>query len=193
MSLYLLHLDCKFKTQKVNPKIVSQLLENPRFPQLTSLLASYQNETMAAGIAAMNQNITFVRSLLMGQANLHPEQAEAAKTAATDLQAMQTPAIFADTNAIQNLFMQIVRDLKDPTMSNLKDSKAATAEVLEQLRKELSKGQDAVDLSSLTASDMSAAIMKMLSGADVPEETMSALSESLTTLFSDLKVNSHDE
>ena len=27
-------------TQKVNPKIVSQLLENPRFPQLTSLLAS---------------------------------------------------------------------------------------------------------------------------------------------------------
>lgn len=180
-------------TQKVNPKIVSQLLENPRFPQLTSLLASYQNETVAAGIAAMNQNITFVRSLLMGQANLHPEQAEAAKTAATDLQAMQTPAIFADTNAIQNLFMQIVRDLKDPTMSNLKDSKAATAEVLEQLRKELSKGQDAVDLSSLTASDMSAAIMKMLSGADIPEETMSALSESLTTLFSDLKVNSHDE
>ena len=180
-------------TQKVNPKIVSQLLENPRFPQLTSLLASYQNETVAAGIAAMNQNITFVRSLLMGQANLHPEQAEAAKTAATDLQAMQTPAIFADTNAIQNLFMQIVRDLKDPTMSNLKDSKAATAEVLEQLRKELSKGQDAVDLSSLTASDMSAAIMKMLSGADVPEETMSALSESLTTLFSGLKVNGHDE
>ena len=180
-------------TQKVNPKIVSQLLENPRFPQLSSLLASYQNETMAAGIAAMNQNITFVRSLLMGQANLHPEQAEAAKTAATDLQAMQTPAIFADTNAIQNLFMQIVRDLKDPTMSNLKDSKAATAEVLEQLRKELSKGQDAVDLSSLTASDMSAAIMKMLSGADVPEETMSALSESLTTLFSGLKVNGHDE
>ena len=180
-------------TQKVNPKIVSQLLENPRFPQLVSLLASYQNETVAAGIAAMNQNITFVRSLLMGQANLHPEQAEAAKTAATDLQAMQTPAISADTNAIQNLFMQIVRDLKDPTMSNLKDSKAATAEALEQLRKELSKGQDAVDLSSLTASDMSAAIMKMLSGADVPEETMSALSESLTTLFSDLKVNSHDE
>ena len=180
-------------TQKVNPKIVSQLLENPRFPQLSSLLASYQNETMAAGIAAMNQNITFVRSLLMGQANLHPEQAEAAKTAATDLQAMQTPAIFADTNAIQNLFMQIVRDLKDPTMSNLKDSKAATADVLEQLRKELSKGQDAVDLSSLTASDMSAAIMKMLSGADVPEETMSALSESLTTLFSGLKVNGHDE
>ena len=129
----------------------------------------------------------------MGQANLHPEQAEAAKTAATDLQAMQTPAIFADTNAIQNLFMQIVRDLKDPTMSNLKDSKAATAEVLEQLRKELSKGQDAVDLSSLTASDMSAAIMKTLTGADVPEETMSALSESLTTLFSDLKVNGHDE
>ena len=180
-------------TQKVNPKIVSQLLENPRFPQLSSLLASYQNETMAAGIAAMNQNITFVRSLLMGQANLHPEQAEAAKTAATDLQAMQTPAISADTNAIQNLFMQIVRDLKDPTMSNLKDSKAATAEALEQLRKELSKGQDAVDLSSLTASDMSAAIMKTLSGADVPEETMSALSETLTTLFSDLKANGHDE
>lgn len=180
-------------TQKVNPKIVSQLLENPRFPQLTCLLASYQNETMAAGIAAMNQNITFVRSLLMGQANLHPEQAEAAKTAATDLQAMQTPAISADTNAIQNLFMQIVRDLKDPTMSNLKDSKAATAEVLEQLRKELSKGQDAVDLSSLTASDMSAAIIKTLSGADVPEETMSALSDSLTSLFSDLKANGHDE
>lgn len=69
-------------TGKVDASVLNQLVEHPRFPQLLLLLARYRDETMIAGINAMNQILTFMRSLTLDQANLHPENAVAAKNAA---------------------------------------------------------------------------------------------------------------
>ena len=63
-------------TGKVDASVLNQLIEHPRFPQLLLLLARYRDETMIAGTNAMNQVLTFSRSLLIGQAKLHPEDAE---------------------------------------------------------------------------------------------------------------------
>ena len=41
-------------TGRVNPEVVSRLLENRRFAQLTSMIALYFDETMASGFAAQN-------------------------------------------------------------------------------------------------------------------------------------------
>ena len=60
-------------TGKVNASMLNQLIEHPRFPQLLLLLARYRDETMIAGVNAMNQILSFSRSLLLGQAKLHPE------------------------------------------------------------------------------------------------------------------------
>ena len=45
-------------TGKVDAVMLNQLIENPRFPQLLLLLARYRDETMIAGINAMNQVLT---------------------------------------------------------------------------------------------------------------------------------------
>ena len=55
---------------------------------------------------------TLTASLLLGQAKLHPEDAETVGKAAQDMQLLSTPPVTADTNTIQNIFMQIVRDIK---------------------------------------------------------------------------------
>lgn len=68
-------------TGKIDSGILNLLLENPKFAHLIRLLALYKDETMLAGIRAANQNYTFLRSLLMGQARFHPEDA----ATATDL------------------------------------------------------------------------------------------------------------
>ena len=112
---------------------------------------------MVAGMNAMNLVLTFSRSLLTGQAKLHPEDAEAAGDAAKDLQLLGTPPVTADTNIIQNLFMQIARDIKKNAESSTEAQQKATAEVLNRLRANLTKGEDAVDLSKLTAEDLTAA------------------------------------
>lgn len=125
---------------------------------------------MIAGINAMNQILTFMRSLTLDQANLHPENAVAAKNAVQDLKQLATPPITADTNTIQNLFMQIVRDIKKNAESASESQQAVTTEVLKQLRENLVKDGEAVDLSKLTAEDLTVAVMKTISEAGIPEE-----------------------
>ena len=146
-------------TGKIDARILNLLLENPRFPQLTALLARYQNEVVKSGIAAMNQQLSFLSSLLLDQAEKIPDSAESARQAAQDISAIRTPIINADTTAIQNVFMLIVRDIKAQGESIVTDSKAASAEVMQKLRKELSKGQDSPDLRNLTAEDLTAAVI----------------------------------
>lgn len=148
---------------------------------------------MVAGMNAMNQILTFSRSLLTGQAKLHPEDAEAAGDAAKDLQLLGTPPVTADTNIIQNLFMQIARDIKKNAESSAEAQQKATAEVLNRLRANLTKGEDAVDLSKLTAEDLTAAVMKTISEAGIPEEMLSSFSVSFLDLLNALKEPDHDK
>lgn len=52
-------------TGRVNPEVVSRLLENRRFAQLTSMIALYFDETMASGFAAQNQILQSLSSMLL--------------------------------------------------------------------------------------------------------------------------------
>ena len=180
-------------TRKVDASVLNQLIEHPRFPQLLLLLARYRDETMIAGINAMNQVMNFSRSFIIGQAKLHPEDAEASGEAAKALQLLSTPPVTADTNAIQALFMQIARDIKKNAESTAEEHQKATAEVLNRLRANLTKDGEAVDLSKLTAEELTAAVIKTISEAGVPEEMLSSLGISFRDLLNALKEPDHDE
>lgn len=180
-------------TGKVDASVLNQLIEHPRFPQLLLLLARYRDETMIAGINAMNQILTFIRCLTLDQANLHPEDADTVKNAAQDLRLLATPPVTADTNTIQNLFMQIVRDIKKNAESASEAQQAATTEVLKLLRENLTKDGESVDLSKLTAEDLTVAVMKTISEAGIPEEKLTSLGASFLDLLNALKEPDHDE
>ena len=154
-------------TGKVDASVLNQLIEHPRFPQLLLLLARYRDETMIAGINAMNQ--------------------------AQDLRLLATPPVTADTNTIQNLFMQIVRDIKKNAESASEAQQAATTEVLKLLRENLTKDGESVDLSKLTAEDLTVAVMKTISEAGIPEEKLTSLGASFLDLLNALKEPDHDE
>ena len=180
-------------TGKVDASVLNQLVEHPRFPQLLLLLARYRDETMIAGINAMNQFLTFMRSLTLDQANLHPEKSVAAKNVAKDLKLLATPPVTADTNTIQNLFMQIVRDIKKNAESNANEQQAVTAEVLKQLRENLTKDGEAVNLSTISAEDLTTAVMKTIAAAGIPEEKLSSLGDSFLNLLNNLKDPDYDK
>ena len=180
-------------TGKVDASVLNQLVEHPRFPQLLLLLARYRDETMIAGINAMNQILTFIRSLTLDQANLHPEDAVAVKNATQDLKLLATPPVTADTNTIQNLFMQIVRDIKKNAESNANEQQAATAEVLKQLRENLTKDGEAVYLSTISAEDLTTAVINTIAAAGIPEEKLSSLGDSFLNLLNNLKDPDYDK
>ena len=180
-------------TGKLDSRVLNLLLENPRFPQLLDLLARYQNEFVKYGIAAMNQQLTFINSLLLEQAERVPDSADAATQLASDLRDIRMPVINADTTAIQNLFMLIVKDIKEQGELIAADSNAVTAEVLQRLREELSKGQDSLDLRKITSEQLTAAVVGALSIADISEETLQGLRSAYKKVLDEMREAFHDE
>lgn len=180
-------------TGRLDSRVLNLLLENPHFPQLLALLARYQNEIVRSGIAAMNQQLTFINSLLLAQAESVPDSAGAATQLAADLKDVRMPVINADTTAIQNLFMLIVRDIKEQGETIAADSNAVTAQVLQRLREELSKGQNSLDLRKITAEDLTGAVMRAVSIADIPEDALQGLGSAFKTVLDEMRNSSHDE
>ena len=180
-------------TGKIDSGILNLLIENPKFAHLIRLLALYKDETMLDGIRAANQNYTFLRSLLMGQARFHPEDAATATDLAQKISDLKTPPVSADTDAIRTVFMQIVADIKASAASESKKYQAATSEILEDFRNTLTKGEEGFDLISLTVDDMVQAIMHYARQGDFPPDTLSNLEETLTELFEFAKVPGNDE
>ena len=180
-------------TGKVNTEVVSQLLGNPKFATLTNLLAQYQKEVFITGMSVMNQNLDFLRSLMLGQASAFPKDKAAANAAAADLQSMKFPPVSTDTAAIQNLFTQILRELRANAESHLEESKLATKETLEKLRRELSKGQESVDLKSLTPEDIAGAVTRVVPEGAFPEEKLQNLGSALTELLTAAADTDHNE
>lgn len=180
-------------TGRLDSRVLNLLLENPHFPQLLALLARYQNEIVRSGIAAMNQQLTFINSLLLAQAESVPDSAGAATQLAADLRGVRMPVINADTTAIQNLFMLIVRDIKEQGETIAADSNAVTAQVLQRLREELSKGQDSLDLRTITAEDLTGAVMRAVSIADIPEDALQGLGSAFKTVLDEMRNSTHDE
>ena len=180
-------------TGKIDSGILNLLIENPKFAHLIRLLALYKDETMLDGIRAANQNYTFLRSLLMGQARFHPEDAATATDLAQKISDLKTPPVSADTDAIRTVFMQIVADIKASAVSESKKYQAATSEILKDFRNTLTKGEDGFDLKSLTVDDMVQAIMHYARQGNFPPDTLSNLEETLTELFESAKVPGNDE
>lgn len=58
-------------THKVDPAIVCELLEHPRFGELTRLLSSYKDELFVSGIAAQNQMLSSLGGLVLTQGKAH--------------------------------------------------------------------------------------------------------------------------
>ena len=180
-------------TGKIDSGILNLLIENPKFAHLIRLLALYKDETMLDGIRAANQNYTFLRSLLMGQARFHPEDAATATDLAQKISDLKTPPVSADTDAIRTVFMQIVADIKASAAAESKKYQAATAEILEDFRNTLTKGEEGFDLKSLTVDDMVQAIMHYARQGNFPPDTLSNLEETLTELFESAKEPGNDE
>ena len=83
--------------------------------------------------------------------------------------------------------MQIVRDIKKNAESNAEEQQLVTAEVLKQLRANLAKDGEAIDLSKMSVEDLTAAVMKTISEAGIPEEMLSSLGISFLDLLNALK------
>lgn len=129
-------------TGKVNAEVVNRLLENKNFAAMTNMIAHYFDDTLAAGYAAQNQMYATLSALLMGEAKQHPEDREAITEAAKTVSVSRMPMYQADLTAIQNTFMNVLKEIKKEIGSNVSDAQAMSKEAAQHMYAELTKGQD---------------------------------------------------
>lgn len=171
-------------TGKVNAEIVNRMLEHPRFGRLTQLIAQYFGETFAAGLAARNQMLNSLGTMLLDYGREHPDEQRAARDAAHAVGLETVPVYQADLTLIQNTFMVMLKELKQDMESGLDAPKALSKEVAGKIMSELVKGQDALSLRSFTPERMVDAVIatvKDMDGVDVVQ--LDALGAALLPFF----------
>lgn len=129
-------------TGRTNSQVVSRLLENRRFAQLTNMIALYFDDTLASGFAVQNQIFQTLSSMLLGTGKEQPDARKAAQQAAQVAALNKTPVYQADLTNIQNQFMAVLREIKKEIGTETGDP--LTKEMVEQMYSEAMKGQDAL-------------------------------------------------
>ena len=156
-------------THKVDPAIVCELLEHPRFGELTRLLSSYKDELFASGIAAQNQMLSTLGGLVLAQGRANKDDMYAAYDIAHMLQAQRQPLHVSEIDTIQQTFMQSVRDIKKTGPDNAREATALTKESMQQMTETLTKGQDGIDLHQISPEQIVGGIMGTMAMMEVPE------------------------
>lgn len=129
-------------TGRANPKVISRLLENRRFAQLTNMIALYFDDTLASGFAVQNQIFQTLSSMLLGTGKEQPDARKAAQQAAQVTALNKMPIYQADLTNIQNQFMAVLREIKKEI--GTETGKPLTKEMVELMYSETMKGQDAL-------------------------------------------------
>ena len=129
-------------TGRTNPQVVSRLLENRRFAQLTNMIALYFDDTLASGFAVQNQIVQTLSSMLLGTGKEQPDARKAAQQAVQTALLNKVPVYQADLTNIQNQFMAVLREIKKEI--GTETGEPLTKEMVEQMYSETMKGQDAL-------------------------------------------------
>lgn len=169
-------------TQKVNPKIVSYLLENPQFADTTYQIARYLDNELTSGFAAQNQLYSMVSSML----GTVPQ-------AADEVKSLRTPIDQADLSSIQNSFMKAVRAVKKEAEAEMPPTRQLTAQAMKSIYAELTKGGQKLNrkITKEQVADAVAASVSHLPGIDTVQ--VRKLFLSMTGTAASDESNRHDQ
>ena len=164
-------------TQKVDPRVVTYLLESPRFADTAAQIARYLEGSLAAGYAAQNAIYEGVAQIL--------DKRKVSK-ASKEIRTMLTPNYQHDLTTIRTSFMEAVQEIKtDVELEVAADN--LTKEQFKRITKELQKGICA-KTPSITPKEWAEAVTAPIAAVEiVPRSTRDNLTLALTRFAEDLK------
>lgn len=164
---------------KLNRSVVCQLLENPKFAELTRQIALYQEGVLASGVATQNQMYNSMSSLMLEHGQANPEDMPAVRGAVQEAQALKRPVYADEIENITRNFRQLLAEMKQDGPERVKQTAALTKQKLSEITKVLPRQKKGLQLRP-------EGIMGMLSAAlnqiTVPEEYQAELGEATDQL-----------
>ena len=151
---------------RANQEVVCQLLESPRFAELTRQIALYQQGMLASGVAAQNQFFGSLSNLLLEYGKANPGDKAAVKDTIQHIQAFRRPVYADEVENLTRGFQQVLLEMKPQSAERVKQSAATMKESLKELTDTLAR--DSGDL-SISPDGILGMIAAGLEQVEVPE------------------------
>lgn len=164
---------------RVNQEVVCQLLESPRFAELTRQIALYQQGMLASGVAAQNQFFGSLSNLLLEYGKANPGDKAAVKDTIQHIQAFRRPVYADEVENLTRGFQQVLLEMKPQSAERVKQSAATMKESLKELTDTLPR--DSRDL-SISPDGILGMIAAGLEQVEVPEAYRPEMASATDTL-----------
>ena len=174
----------KLLKRKVDPEVVSKLIESRPFALLISQISQMRNDTYAAGYAYMTSMLHSANDLLTEFAQTNPEDRRAAKQVIEDIRGLRRASYSAQLDEIHKTIDLIVEDFRKGSNAYMEETEKLTTGVLQKITSNLrTQVNDPTKLRGITPEMMVNAIMQSFDGLELDEEQTEQLRTALLPLF----------
>jgi len=175
-------------TREVETDVVNRILEHPKFPEITRMIARYFKDTIAEGIAAQNAMWDTLRQFANSVDTSHlANPREGVEAVNQILNAQKKPPHEMDIEMIQTALMEMLRDIKSGIQTRTPTTELATRQITRAMIENMTKGSGARPLMPQITLEQLAGVYSAFPGA-TPElaEQFSGLINNFTTGFMDI-------
>ena len=153
-------------TREVDTDVVNRILESPRFPEITRMIARYFKDSNAEGPAGLNAMWDTMRQMIgtLDTSHLTNPQ-EGTEAAAQILGMMKTAPHEKDVEAIQSALMTMLQDIKTGIQTQTPTTELATKQITQSMMQSMVKGENAVPALQSISPEQLAGAYSTLPGA----------------------------
>ena len=173
-------------TRKIDPDVLCQILEHDKCGELMQRIKLYQDETISSCVAAQNQLMDSIGSMLIDHVQAAPADKNTAQSVLQTMQAMKRPVYSAERTAIGDSFTQIVQDMKKAGPNHVVPAMKMTKNTMQGMRTNLKKGQNQFNLRKVTPESLVNSILGQLDMTDAPEDLKPEMEKVKDRLHADL-------
>ena len=128
-------------TREVNTDVVNRILENPRFPEITRMIARYFKDSIAEAYAGQNAIWDTLQQFASTADTSHLANPQEGVEATTQILAMQkVPPHAKDIAMIQNALMEMLKDIKTGIQTHTPVTELATSQITRTMMETVGKG-----------------------------------------------------
>ena len=174
----------KLLQRKVDPALVSQLIEMPAFNLLIVQLGAAKRGTFDAGYDYMMEVFGTANELLAEHLRTNQGDRQAAKNAIDDIRALSMSPKQMELRGIEEAMRQIVEGFRQGSEKYLEETRALTSEIMRNITGTLrTQMNNPMKLRGITPEMMVDAIMGNLKKTELTEEQLAKLRAAILPLF----------
>ena len=132
-------------TREVDTDVVNRILENPRFPEITRMIARYFNDYMAESLAGQNAMWETLQQFVGTSDTSHlanPQEGVEATVQILDM--LKTPPHEKDIEMIQTALTGMLREIKTGIRTQTPTTELATKRITQAMIQSMVKGENDV-------------------------------------------------